>query len=76
MRLSEGKGNCLGAKAANIPVLFTPVEIPVEVAEPTKSAHEVLVVDLKLCADHGHPAGGRRSAIAQVVTPPPAEQTE
>jgi hypothetical protein len=35
------------AKAANSPVLFTPVEIPLEVAEPIKSADEPVVATLK-----------------------------
>ena len=35
------------AKATNTPVLFTPAEIPLEVAEPIKSADEPVVVALK-----------------------------
>src|SRR6266550_5897238 len=35
------------AKATNLPVLFTPAEIAVEVAEPVKSADEAVVVELK-----------------------------
>src|SRR5438477_5220759 len=35
------------AKATNTPVLFTPVEIALEVAEPVKLADEAVVVELK-----------------------------
>jgi hypothetical protein len=35
------------AKAVNSPVLFTPVEIPLEVAEPIKSADEPVVATLR-----------------------------
>src|SRR5438105_6603630 len=35
------------AKATNIPVLFTPVDIPLEVAGPIKSVDEPVVVQLK-----------------------------
>src|SRR5438105_13872850 len=35
------------AKATNIPVLFTPVDIPVEVTAPIKSVDEPVVVELK-----------------------------
>src|SRR5438309_7672490 len=35
------------AKTTNVPVLFTPVEIPVEVVEPMKSADAPVIVELK-----------------------------
>src|SRR5579872_6326596 len=35
------------AKATNTPVLFTPAEIPAEVAEPIKTADHPVVVELK-----------------------------
>src|ERR1017187_3530746 len=35
------------AKTTNVPVLFTPVEMPVEVAEPTKLADADVVVQLQ-----------------------------
>ena len=50
------------AKATNTPVLFTAAEIPVEVAEPIKSADEPVVVATEAGAHHGDPADRRRSA--------------
>lgn len=35
------------AKAGNLPVLFTPVDLPVEVAGPIKSASEPVVMELQ-----------------------------
>ncbi|MGD1095437.1 MAG: hypothetical protein ABSB35_26015 [Bryobacteraceae bacterium] len=61
------------AKAENTPVLFTPVEIPVEVAEPVKSADEPVVVQLKQAPIITVQPTGEEVQLAQVVTPPPAE---
>src|SRR5689334_15622173 len=35
------------AKSTNVPVLFTPVDLPLEVAQPIKTADEAVVVKLK-----------------------------
>jgi len=61
------------AKATNTPVLFTPVEIPLEVAEPIKSADEPVVVELKRAPIMAIKPTGEEVELAQVVTPPPAE---
>src|SRR5579872_4433087 len=61
------------AKTANTPVLFTPVEIPVEVATPIKSAAEPVVVQLKQAPVMAIKPTGEEVQLAQVVTPPPAE---
>jgi len=64
------------AKATNTPVLFTPAEIPVEVAEPIKSANEPVVQELKLAPVMAIQPTGEEVELAQVVTPPPALETE
>jgi hypothetical protein len=61
------------AKATNTPVLFAAVDIPVEVAEPIKSADEPVVVQLKQAPIMAIQPTGEEVQLAQVVTPPPAE---
>ncbi|MEX2260348.1 MAG: hypothetical protein WD696_00275 [Bryobacteraceae bacterium] len=63
------------AKATNTPVLFTPIEIPLEVAEPIKSADEPVVVELKQAPIMAVKPTGEEVQLAQVVTPPPPEET-
>ena len=62
------------AKAANTPVLFTPAEIPVEVATPIKSADEPVVVELKRAPIMAMKPTGEEVQLAEVVTAPPAEE--
>lgn len=62
------------AKATNTPVLFTPAEIPVEVAEPIKSADEPVVAELKRAPVMAIKPTGEEVELAQVVTPPPAHE--
>jgi len=69
------------ATTTNTPVLFTPAEIPVEVAAPIKSAGEAVVVQLKQAPVLAIQPSGQEVEVAQVVTPPPdlaavAEQTQ
>jgi len=61
------------AKATNTPVLFTEVEIPLEVAEPIKSADAAVVVELKRAPIMAIQPTGEEVQLAQVVTPPPVE---
>jgi hypothetical protein len=61
------------AKATNTPVLFTPAEIPLEVAEPIKTADEPVVVQLKQAPVLAIKPTGEEVELAQVVTPPPAQ---
>jgi hypothetical protein len=61
------------AKATNIPVLFTPVELPLEVAAPIKSADEAVVVELKQAPIMAIQPSGEEVQLAEVVTPPPAQ---
>jgi len=64
------------AKTTNLPVLFTPAEIPLEVAEPVKSANEPVVVELKRAPVMAIQPTGEAVQLAQVVTPPPAQELE
>ena len=59
------------AKATHTPVLFTPAEVPVEVAEPIKSAEMPVVVELKRAPIMAIQPSGEEVELAQVVTPPP-----
>jgi hypothetical protein len=61
------------AKTTNTPVLFTEVEIPLEVAEPIKTVDEPVVVQLKQAPIMAIQPSGEAVEVAQVVTPPPAE---
>ena len=64
------------AKVANLPVLFTPVEIPLEVSMPIKSADEPVVVALKQAPIMAIKPTGEEVQLAEVVTPPPAAETQ
>src|ERR1022692_4744861 len=62
------------AKTTNTPVLFTAVEIPLEVAEPIKTADEPVVVELKQAPVMAIKPTGEEVELAQVVTPLPAQE--
>lgn len=64
------------ARATNTPVLFTPVEMPVEVAEPIKLTDEPVVMELKRVPIMAMQPTGTEVQLAEVVTPPPAEETQ
>jgi hypothetical protein len=61
------------AKASKTPVLFTPVELPVEVAEPIRSTDSPVVAELKRAPIKAVQPTGEEVELAQVVTPPPAQ---
>jgi hypothetical protein len=61
------------AKAAKMVVLFTPAELPLEVAEPIKSADAPLVAELKQAPVMAIKPTGEEAQLAEVVTPPPAQ---
>jgi len=63
------------ARSAKVPVLFMAAEIPVEVAEPIKSADAPVVAELKQAPIMAVKPTGEELQLADVVTPPPA-QTE
>ena len=60
------------AKETNTPVLFTSVELPVEVSESAKLVSEPVVLELKRAPIKAIQPTGEEVHIAQVVTPPPA----
>jgi hypothetical protein len=59
------------AKITNVPVLFTAVDVPVEVAEPIKSADAPVVVELKRAPIMAIQPTGEEVQLAVAVTPPP-----
>jgi len=59
------------AKSTNVPVLFTAVDLPVEVAEPVKLADAPLVVELKRAPIKAIRPTGEEVQLAVAVTPPP-----
>ncbi len=61
------------AKTNDTPVLFTPAEIPLEVAEPAKLAAEPIVFELKRAPIMAFKPTGEQVQLAEVVTAPPAE---
>lgn len=69
----KGKAITL-AKATNLPVLFTPAELPVEVTEPIKSVDEPVVAELKRTPILAIKPSGEEVQLAEVVTPPPAAE--
>jgi hypothetical protein len=64
------------AKTTNLPVLFTPAEMPQEVSGPVKSADEPVVAELKRAPIMAIQPTGEEVQLAQVVTPPPARELE
>jgi hypothetical protein len=60
------------AKSTNTPVLFMPAEIPVEVAEPIKTADAPVAVQLKEAPIMAIQPSGEEVQLSEVVTPPPA----
>jgi hypothetical protein len=62
------------AKIANAPVLFTEVELPVEVGVPIKTVDEPVVVQLKQAPIMAIKPTGEEVQLAVVVTPPPATE--
>ena len=60
------------AKTTNTPVLFTPIDVPAEVASPIKTVDEPVVVTLKSAPIMAFQPTGEQVELSQVVTPPPA----
>ncbi len=59
------------AKSTKIPVLFTAAELPVEVAEPIKTADAPVVMELKRAPIMAIKPTGEEVQLAVAVTPPP-----
>ena len=62
------------AKTAKTPVLFATVDLPVEVAEPIKSADSPVVAELKQAPIMAVQPTGEAVQLAEVVTTPPAAE--
>jgi hypothetical protein len=58
------------AKTANTPVLFTPAEVPAEVAEPIQSADHPVVVTLKSAPVMAIQPSGQEVEVAEVTAAP------
>jgi hypothetical protein len=61
------------AKETNTVVLYTAVDIPLEVAAPITSVQEPVVVELKQAPVMAIKPTGQEVELAEVVTPPPAQ---
>ena len=61
------------SKASQVPVLFTPAELPMEVAEPIKTADAPIVTQLRQAPIMAVKPTGEETQLAEVVTAPPAE---
>lgn len=64
------------AKETNTPVLFTPVEIPLEVTEPANLADAPVIEELRRAPIMAIKPTGEEVQLAQVVTPPPAAEMQ
>ena len=64
------------AQETNVPVLFTPVDIPVEVTEPLISVDAPVVVQLKQAPILAVRPTGEQVQVADVVTAPPATEMQ
>jgi hypothetical protein len=64
------------AKSENTPVLFTEVDIPVEVIEPIQSVDHPVVAQLKRAPIMAVQPTGEAVQLAQAVTPPPAAEMQ
>ena len=60
------------AKTTNTPVLFTSLEIPVEVTEPIQPAGAPFILEMKRAPIMAIKPTGEEVQLAEVVTPPPA----
>lgn len=60
------------AKITHTPILFTPVELPVEVAEPAKLADAPVLMQLRQAPIMAIKPTGEEVQLVEVVTPPPA----
>jgi hypothetical protein len=64
------------AKAANTPVLFTPLEMPLEVTDTVKLADPPVLTGFRRAPVMGLRPSGEEMKLAEVVTPPPASETQ
>jgi len=64
------------AKMTNLPILAMPTELESEITKPAKSVDDEPVVALKQAPLTAVKPTGEEVEVAQVVTPPPAQQKE
>ena len=64
------------AKTTKTPVLFTSEEIPAEVVQPTMTADEPVVVQMRQAPVMALQPTGEEVALTAVVTPPPAVELQ
>jgi hypothetical protein len=64
------------AKMTNLPILAMPTELESEITKPAKSVNDEPVVALKQAPLTAVKPTGEEVEVAQVVTPPPAQQKE
>ncbi len=64
------------SKTTTVPVLFTPAELPVEVAEPIKTVDAPVVVEMKRAPIMAVQPTGEEVELAAVVTPPPPVEAQ
>ena len=64
------------AKITNLPILAMPTELESEITKPAKSVDDEPVVALKQAPLTAVKPTGEEVEIAQVITPPPAQQKE
>ena len=62
------------AKSSGTAVLFTPAELPIEVAEPIQPVDEPVIAQLRQAPILAVQSTGEEVQLAQVVTPPPPEE--
>jgi hypothetical protein len=63
------------SRATNTPVLFTPAEFPLEVADSADLGQSAVVTELERAPIRAIQPTGEEVQLAQVVTPPPATET-
>ena len=62
------------AMATNVPVLFTPAELPLEVSDQVNRADAPVVVEMKKARIMAVTPAGEEVRLAEVVTPPPVDE--
>ncbi len=61
------------AKTSNVPVLYTDEQLPVEVAEPIRTADAPVAVQMSRAPIMAYKPTGETVPLAEVITAPPAE---
>jgi hypothetical protein len=64
------------SKITKTPVLFTPAEIPIEIAEPVLTVNAPVVLQMKQAPVMAIQPSGEEVQLAEVVTAPPAQTQE